>query len=114
VDLGAWPGVPRAALVIPLDTHVMRVARCLGLTRRADATWRTAEEITASLRRVDPEDPVRFDFALCHLGMSGGCPARTRPEACAACPLVSVCRRASAAAGSRRRPGSGSATGRRS
>ena len=114
VVLGAWPGVPRAALVIPLDTHVMRVARCLGLTRRADATWRTAEEITASLRRVDPEDPVRFDFALCHLGMSGGCPARTRPEACAACPLVSVCRRASAAGGSRRRPGSGSATGRRS
>jgi uncharacterized protein (TIGR02757 family) len=114
VDLGAWPGVPRAALVVPLDTHVMRVARCLGLTRRADATWRTAEEITASLRRVDPADPVRYDFALCHLGMSGACPARPRPEACAACPLVSACRRASAAAGSGRRRGSRSATARRS
>jgi uncharacterized protein (TIGR02757 family) len=92
VDLGAWRGVPRAALVIPLDTHVMRVSRCLGLTRRADASWRTAEEITASLRRVDPDDPVRFDFALCHLGMSGACPARRRTAACAACPLAGACR----------------------
>jgi uncharacterized protein (TIGR02757 family) len=92
VDLGAWRGVPRAALLIPLDTHVMRVSRCLGLTRRRDASWRTAEEITASLRLVDPEDPVRFDFALCHLGMSGGCPARRRAEACAACPLAGACR----------------------
>ncbi len=92
VDLGAWRGVPRSALVIPLDTHVMRVSRCLGLTRRSDASWRTAEEITASLRRVDPDDPVRFDFALCHLGMSGGCPARRRRQACAACPLAGACR----------------------
>jgi len=114
VDLGAWAGVPRAALVVPLDTHVMRVARCLGLTRRADPTWRTAEEITASLRRIDPDDPVRYDFALCHLGMSGACPARPRPETCAACPLLSACRRASAAGGSARRPGSRSATARRS
>jgi uncharacterized protein (TIGR02757 family) len=114
VDLGAWTGVPRAALVVPLDTHVMRVARCLGLTRRADATWRTAEEITASLRLVDPADPVRFDFALCHLGMSGACPARPRPEACLACPLVSACRRASGAAAPPRRPGFRSATARRS
>ncbi len=101
VDLGAWRGVPRSALVIPLDTHVLRVGRCLGLTRRADATWRTAEEITASLRRVDPEDPVRFDFALCHLGMSGACPARRRDEACLACPLAAACRAGAAARGRR-------------
>jgi uncharacterized protein (TIGR02757 family) len=113
VDLGAWQGVPRSALLVPLDTHVMRVSRCLGLTRRSDASWRTAEEITLSLRRIDPADPIRFDFALCHLGMSGTCPARVRPSACLACPLVTVCRRASAAAGRRRRPGSGSATDRR-
>jgi uncharacterized protein (TIGR02757 family) len=92
VDLGLWPGVPASALVVPLDTHVLRIARCLGLTARADATWRTAEEITASLRRLDPEDPVRFDFALCHLGMSGACPARRDPVRCAACPLRPACR----------------------
>ena len=92
VDLGAWRGlVPRSALVVPLDTHVHRVARCLGLTRRADASWRTAEEITAALRRIDPDDPVRFDFALCHLGMSGACPARRDPSRCAECPLAPAC-----------------------
>lgn len=95
VDLGSWRGlVPRAALVVPLDTHVHRVSRCLGLTRRADASWRTAEEITAALRRIDPLDPVRYDFALCHLGMSGTCPARRDPARCAACPLAGACGRA--------------------
>jgi uncharacterized protein (TIGR02757 family) len=93
VDLGAWRGeVPPSALVVPLDTHVHRVARCLGLTRRKDASWRTAEEITAALRRIDPDDPVRFDFALCHLGMSGACPARRDPVRCAECPLAPACR----------------------
>ena len=92
VDLGAWRGaVPASALVVPLDTHVHRVARCLGLTRRGDASWRTAEEITAALRRIDAADPVRYDFALCHLGMSGGCPARRDPLRCAACPLAGAC-----------------------
>ncbi len=104
IDLGAWRGLPRSALLVPLDTHVHRVARRLGLTGRADAGWRTAEEITAGLRLVDPDDPVRYDFALCHLGMSGGCPARLTTAHCAACPLVSACRCASAAAGPRRRP----------
>lgn len=95
VDLGAWRGVvPPSALVVPLDTHVHRVARCLGLTRRRDASWRTAEEITAALRAVDPDDPVRYDFALCHLGMSGGCPAVRDPARCEACPLAGACRSA--------------------
>jgi uncharacterized protein (TIGR02757 family) len=92
VDVGAWEGVvSRSALVVPLDTHVSRISRLLGLTRRKDLSWRTAEEITASLRRLDPEDPVRYDFALCHLGMSGACPARRRPENCRACPLAAEC-----------------------
>lgn len=93
IDLGAWRGlVPPSALLVPLDTHVHRVARCLGLTRRTDASWRTAEEITDALRRIDPEDPVRFDFALCHLGMSGACPARREPARCGECPLAAACR----------------------
>jgi uncharacterized protein (TIGR02757 family) len=92
VDLGAWKGVPPSVLMVPLDTHVLRIGRCLGLTTRADASWRTAEEITAALRRLDPADPVRFDFALCHLGMSGACPARRDPGRCEACPLRPACR----------------------
>jgi uncharacterized protein (TIGR02757 family) len=102
VDLGVWAGVPRAALVIPLDTHVARIARYLGLTDRDDMTWRTAAEITANLRRLDPEDPVRFDFALCHLGMSGACPPRRDPARCAACELNPTCR--ARARGTRARP----------
>jgi uncharacterized protein (TIGR02757 family) len=92
VDLGLWKGVPPSALLIPLDTHVLRIGGRLGLTARKDASWRTAEEITASLRAVDPLDPVRFDFPLCHLGMSGGCPARRTPGLCELCTLASGCR----------------------
>ena len=97
VDLGAWEGVPPSALVVPLDTHLHRIARCLGLTARRDASWRTAEEITAGLRRIDPDDPIRFDFAICHLGMSGACPARRDPARCGRCPLAEVCRAGDAA-----------------
>ncbi len=92
VDLGAWKGVPRSALIVPLDTHVARIARYLGLTDRADMSWRTAEEITASLRVLDPDDPVRFDFALCHLGMSGACPPARDPRRCGECSLRERCR----------------------
>ena len=92
VDLGLWKGVPASALVVPLDTHVSRVARYLGLTDRRDLTWRTAEEVTRSLRLIDPADPVRFDFALCHHGMSGACPVRRDAGCCARCPLREFCR----------------------
>ncbi len=91
VDLGLWP-VPARVLVMPLDTHVHRISGFLGLTRRTDLSWRTAEEITARLRVLDPEDPVKYDFALSHLGISGQCPSRRDPVKCAQCPLRSVCR----------------------
>jgi uncharacterized protein (TIGR02757 family) len=66
VDLGLC-AIPTAALVIPLDVHIHRIARTLGFTRRATATWIAAEEVTEALRALDPHDPVRFDFALCHV-----------------------------------------------
>ncbi len=109
VDLGLWKGVPTSALVVPLDTHVARVARRLGLTRRRDLSWRTAEEVTAALRVADPADPVRFDFALCHLGMSGHCPPRRLPERCATCRLAEGCE-----AGAVRAPGRPAVRGSRS
>jgi uncharacterized protein (TIGR02757 family) len=92
VDFGIWPGVSTSILLIPVDTHVGRIARYLGLTRRTDLSWKTAEEITAALRKVDPEDPVRFDFALCHHGMSGACPPIQRLESCSCCLLLPSCR----------------------
>ncbi len=91
MDLGRWTHLSPRDLVIPLDTHVMRLSGFLGLTRRADASWRTAEEVTAALRCLDPEDPVRFDFALAHLGISGACRGHRAVEVCPACPLDRVC-----------------------
>ncbi len=90
VDLGLWPIAP-SELVIPVDTHIHRISRNLGLTARRTATWATAEEITAALRKFDPEDPVKYDFALCHLGVSRDCPSRAEPEKCERCLLQDVC-----------------------
>ena len=71
IDLGLWKRVRPAALIMPVDTHVARIARDLGMTRRSNADWRMAGEITDFLRLVDPADPVRFDFSLCRYGMVG-------------------------------------------
>jgi uncharacterized protein (TIGR02757 family) len=70
-DVGAWPDVSPAKLLIPVDVHVANAARRMGWTRRASADRRMAEEITAVLRQADPEDPTRFDFVLSHSGMEG-------------------------------------------
>lgn len=69
VDLGVWKGVDRAKLIIPLDTHMFRIARGFHLTARKQADMRTALEITRAFRTVCPEDPVKYDFALTRLGI---------------------------------------------
>jgi uncharacterized protein (TIGR02757 family) len=92
IDFGIWKGVPTRRLIIPLDTHVQRISRLLGFTARRDLSWRTAEEVTASLRLLDPEDPVRYDFALCHYGMSGACPSTPVRDNCLVCGLKGQCR----------------------
>ena len=68
VDFGLWRGIRPAQLVIPLDVHVRRQAMALGLLTRKQADWRAAVELTRALRRYDPEDPVKYDFALFGLG----------------------------------------------
>jgi endonuclease III len=90
VDLGLW-SIPPADLVIPVDTHIHRIGLNLRLTTRKTASWATAEEITANLRKLDPEDPVKYDFALCHLGVSRECPSRQDIDKCARCALQDVC-----------------------
>ncbi|CBE70115.1 MAG: TIGR02757 family protein [Candidatus Methylomirabilis oxygeniifera] len=69
IDFGLWTEVSPAKLIVPLDTHVARIARQLGLTRIKQANWRMATEVTRRLRAFDPEDPVKYDFALCRLGI---------------------------------------------
>jgi len=91
IDMGVWKGVSPARLIVPLDTHVIRLGQCLRLTRYKSPGWKMAAEITASLRAIDPGDPVRFDFSLCHLGMMNAC-GFGRPQKDAQCPLRGVCR----------------------
>ena len=91
LDFGLWPGIPAARLVIPTDTHIHLVARRLGLTRRRSADWRTAREITNRLARFDPEDPVRFDYALCRIGIFGICQPRAARSRCEECAASEAC-----------------------
>ncbi|MFC3196302.1 TIGR02757 family protein [Parapedobacter deserti] len=71
VDFGLWTRISPAALVCPFDVHVERVARKLGLIRRKQADWKTACELTDTLRMLDAHDPVKYDFALFGLGVEG-------------------------------------------
>ena len=90
VDLGLWRAVRPAQLVVPLDTHTIRMGKCLRLTRRASPGWKMAAEITAALRAHDAADPIRYDFALCHLSMMGGC-GYASARGSADCPLRGHC-----------------------
>ncbi len=91
VDLGLWTSRDPSELIVPLDTHVLRISRFVGLTARKDGSLRTAREVTDGLRQIDPTDPVRFDFALAHLGISGRCRGFRDPEVCVGCGLDTVC-----------------------
>lgn len=91
VDLGVWTTVSAARLIVPLDTHVIRLGQCLRLTRYQSPGWKMAAEITASLRAIDPSDPVRYDFSLCHVGMMNAC-GFNRAQEDSQCPLRGVCR----------------------
>ena len=71
VDFGLWRSIPMSALYLPLDLHTGRVGRALGLLERRQNDWRAVEEITARLRELDPDDPVRYDFALFGAGIDG-------------------------------------------
>ena len=91
VDLGVWQTIPPSKLVVPLDTHIIRLGRCLKLTKYVSPGWKMAADITASLRRLDPSDPVRFDFSLCHVGMMNAC-GFGRAQGDSQCPLRGLCR----------------------
>lgn len=69
VDPGGWKAVPSSKLIIPLDTHMHRIARELGFTKRKQANLRTALEITEAFRKIAPDDPVKYDFVLTRFGI---------------------------------------------
>jgi uncharacterized protein (TIGR02757 family) len=69
VDFGLWKKISSSQLVCPIDVHVERVARRLGLIKSQPLTWQTAVDLTNQLKRFDPVDPVKYDFALFGLGI---------------------------------------------
>ncbi|MFO7665344.1 MAG: TIGR02757 family protein [Desulfobacterales bacterium] len=69
VDPGGWEKVPPSMLIIPLDVHMHRISRLIGFTVRKQADMCTALEITSCFRKLAPEDPVKYDFALTRFGI---------------------------------------------
>jgi uncharacterized protein (TIGR02757 family) len=90
VDLGMW-NVDPAQLLVPVDVHIHKLAKNLGLTRQRAPSWRAAEEITRELALFDPTDPTKYDFSLCHMGMLQRCPSRRDPRRCEGCGVLAVC-----------------------
>jgi uncharacterized protein (TIGR02757 family) len=69
LDFGLWCEIPTSKLIIPVDTHIARICKKLRLTKRKNVSWKMAEEITDNLKKFDSNDPVKYDFAICHIGM---------------------------------------------
>ncbi len=90
IDLGVWDKIPASKLIIPLDTHIAKISRCLGLTKRTASDWKTAKEITEALKKYDPRDPLKYDFALCHHGISGLCKGGKESSSCSSCVFLNI------------------------
>ncbi len=91
-DLGIWDFVDPAKLVMPLDTHVHRIATFLGLNDRKTPDWKAARSLTDRLAKLDAADPIRYDFAICRLGILDLCSRKRRKANCDVCLLRDVCR----------------------
>jgi uncharacterized protein (TIGR02757 family) len=92
VDLGLWRCVDKAKLIVPVDVHMVRLCRILGLHDDKSTSLRTALKITASFAEMEPSDPVKYDFALSRIGILEDCTGRPRPE-CVSCELYGICSR---------------------
>ncbi|MGC8763339.1 MAG: TIGR02757 family protein [Acidobacteriota bacterium] len=101
VDLGLWTVLRPSDLVVPLDTHLSRLSRALGLSPRRSEDGARAREVTEALRNLCPQDPCRFDFLLAHTGIQKRCRGRLDGETCPACPLAPHCPEGSRASGRR-------------
>ena len=92
VDAGIWKSVDKAKLVVPVDTHMARLCRILGMYKRKTVSLATAVEITEAFAEIEPDDPVKYDFALSRIGIVEDCNGRYRPQ-CQDCELLEFCKR---------------------
>lgn len=90
-DLGLWKSVKTSELGVPIDTHTKRFWRYLGVCTRKTVDWKLVLEITEGLKKIDAEDPLRYDFSVCHLGISKACIHKRSDEHCPSCPIEPVC-----------------------
>jgi len=90
VDPGLWTGVDRRQLVVPMDVHMGRLCRILGLHDRKTVSLATAIQVTTRFAEIEPEDPVKYDFALSRIGILEDCTGRQRPQ-CRDCELRPFC-----------------------
>jgi uncharacterized protein (TIGR02757 family) len=72
IDLGLWNEVSSSKLIMPVDTHIGRISKKLKLVKRKSIDLKFAVELTEKLKQFDPIDPVKYDFALCHIGIDKG------------------------------------------
>lgn len=102
VDPGLWQrgaplvtrtgkGLRASQLLLPLDTHTGRISQYLGMTRRRTLQWKAVREVSEVLRRCDPTDPIKYDFALARLGILDLCQSTYQWQICKQCQLLPVC-----------------------
>lgn len=91
VDMGLWDCITPSSLLMPLDTHTSRLCRYLGMIDRKSVDGKAARLVSEHLRQYDADDPLRYDFALCHLGISQRCIHRRCPDRCPECPIEPAC-----------------------
>ena len=91
LDLGIWDFIPPGKLVVPLDTHISRLSKLLGLTELKSPGWKMALEVTGSLKELDADDPLKYDFALCRLGILDLCPQKKDAAKCTNCDISEIC-----------------------
>ena len=91
VDAGLWKSVDKSKLIVPVDVHMGRLCKLLGLYRRKTISIAAAVEITENFRSIEPDDPVKYDFALSRVGILDNCTGRHR-AGCEFCELFRFCR----------------------
>jgi len=90
VDAGIWKTIDKAKLIVPVDVHMGRLCKILGLYNRNTVSLRAALEITESFAEIEPSDPVKYDFALSRIGILENCTGRLR-KGCELCELFGFC-----------------------
>jgi uncharacterized protein (TIGR02757 family) len=91
VDTGLWKSIKKAKLIVPVDVHISRLCKILGLYDRRTVSLSAAAEITESFAEIEPTDPCKYDFALSRIGIVENCDGHQR-SACANCELLEFCR----------------------